>query len=101
VRGEQAARRVLEVAAAGSHNIFKTGPPHCPGKTMFAKRLASILALTFEEVLETIKICSVAGVPRRRKGLVTQRPFRSPDIPCPPLIGSAIVPRPGEVSLAQ
>ena len=103
VRSQAAAKRALEVAAAGSHNILLIGAPGA-GKTMLARRLPSILpSMSLEESLETTKIHSVAGTLPAGLSLLTVRPFRAPHhtISDAGLIGGGSSPRPGEVSLAH
>jgi magnesium chelatase family protein len=103
LRGQMFARRALEIAAAGGHNLLMMGPPGA-GKTMLARRLSGILpALTFEEALECTAIHSVAGTLPPATGLLLARPFRAPHhtISDVALVGGGAIPRPGEISLAH
>jgi magnesium chelatase family protein len=103
VKGQAHARRALEIAAAGGHNLIFVGPPGS-GKTMLARRLPSILpALSFSEALEVTRIHSVAGLLKNRGSLVRDRPFRSPHHSAsgPSLVGGGSFPRPGEISLSH
>jgi magnesium chelatase family protein len=103
VRGQLLARRALEVAAAGGHNLLLKGPPGA-GKTMMARRLGTILPpLTFEEALECTAIHSVAGTLPPGVGILGDRPFRAPHhtVSNVALVGGGTIPRPGEISLAH
>lgn len=103
VKGQAHAKRALEIAAAGGHNVIMIGPPGS-GKTMLARRMPSIMPpMTTEEALETTKIHSVAGKLGASRGLMSQRPFRAPHHLASPvaLIGGGQNPQPGEVSLAH
>jgi magnesium chelatase family protein len=103
VQGQAFARRALEIAAAGGHNLLLVGPPGA-GKTMIARRLPGILpALSFDEALECTSIHSVAGLVAPGTGLLTCRPFRAPHhtISDVALVGGGSIPRPGEISLAH
>ena len=103
IKGQEHAKRALEVAAAGGHNLLMSGPPGS-GKTLLARALPSVMPkMTFQESLEATKIYSVSGLLPSDKPLLSQRPFRSPHytISNAGLVGGGRIPRPGEITLSH